>query len=224
VGFHIAQRLTLENKEVVVIDKRLEALKRFTDLLDVQTIHGSGSSPRVLEESGLKGAETFLAVTDSDETNLVACLFANTIAPGITKLARIRDEDYSRHWSDLVQQSLAIHTIINPEIEVVKTITQSLSLPNVEHVSEFADGRIRLIGLHIPNTSPVIGIRLQDLRVRTGALRFIVAAIFRNDRLIIPTGRDAVQRGDFVYFVCGSDELQDVLAVFGSRREPVRNV
>jgi len=77
VGFHIAQRLAQESKEVVVIDKRADALRRFTDLLDVKTIHGSGSNPRVLEEAGVKDAETFLAVTDSDETNLVSCLFAN---------------------------------------------------------------------------------------------------------------------------------------------------
>lgn len=224
VGFHIAQRLALEHKEVVVIDKRQEALKRFIDLLDVKTIHGSGSNPRILEDSGLKGAETFLAVTDSDEINLVACLFANAISPGILKLARIRDVDYSRHWSDLVQQHLAIHTIINPEIEVVKTISKSLELPGVEHVSDFAEGRIKLIGLHISGTSPVIGVRLQDLRTKTANLRFILAAIFRGDRLIVPAGRDRIQKGDFVYFVCGVHDLQNVLDVFGRRKEPIRNV
>lgn len=224
VGFHIAQRLALENKEVVVVDKQAEALKRFVDLLDVKTVHGSGSSPGVLEESGLRGAETFLAVTDSDETNLVACLFANAISPGIIKLARIRDEDYTRHWSDVVKQSLDIHTVINPEIEVVKTIEKSLAIPDVEHVSDFAEGRIKLIGLHVPNTSPVHGVRLQDLRQKTGELRYILAAIFRNDRLIVPIGTDRIQKGDFVYFVCGADELQAVLNVFGSRSEPIRNV
>lgn len=224
VGFHIAQRLAFENKEVVVIDKRAEALKRFSDLLDVQIIKGSGSSPSVLEESGIRGADTFLAVTDSDETNLVACLFANAIEPGIVKLARIRDEDYTRHWPELVQRSLNIHTVINPEVEVVKTIEKSLSVPDAEHVSDFAEGKIKLIGLRVGTTSPVVGERLQDLRQKTGELRFIIAAIFRNERLIVPIGKDRIKSGDLVYFVCGTDELNKVLKIFGSRAEPIRHI
>ncbi len=224
VGFHIAQRLAFENKEVVVIDKRAEALKRFTDLLDVQTIQGSGSSPSVLEESGIRGADTFLAVTDSDETNLVACLFANAIEPGIVKLARIRDEDYTRHWPELVQQSLNIHTVINPEIEVVKTIVQAMAVPDAEHVSDFAEGKIKLIGLRVRAESSVVGERLQDLRQKTGDLRFIIAAIFRSDRLIVPVGKDRIKAGDLVYFVCGNDELHGVLKIFGSRSDPIRHI
>jgi trk system potassium uptake protein len=224
VGFHIAQRLAYENKEVVVVDKRADALKRFVDLLDVQTIQGSGSSPSVLEQAGIQGADTFLAVTDSDETNLVACLFANALEPGIVKIARIRDEDYTRHWPELVQKSLHIHTIINPEVEVVKTISKSLTVPDAEHVSEFAEGRIKLIGLRIAANNPVVGERLQDLRVRTGEIRFVIAAIFRNERLIVPIGKDQIHAGDLVYFVCGTDELNQVLKIFGSRAEIIRHI
>ncbi|MCK8600994.1 Trk system potassium transporter TrkA [Desulfoferrobacter suflitae] len=224
VGFHIAQRLAYENKEVVVIDKRAEALRRFTDLLDVQTLQGSGSSPSILEEAGIRGADTFLAVTDSDETNLVACLFANALEPGIVKLARIRDEDYTHHWPELVEKSLDIHTVINPEIEVVRTIEKSLAVPDAEHVSDFADGRVKLVGLRIGPSSPIAGIRLQDLRQKTGALRFLIAAIFRNERLIIPGGKDRIRAQDLVYFVCEADELRKVLRIFGSKAEPIRNI
>ncbi|MDY0042024.1 MAG: Trk system potassium transporter TrkA [Desulforhabdus sp.] len=224
VGFHIAQRLAFENKEVVVIDKRAEALKRFADLLDVQTVQGSGSSPSVLEESGIRGADTFLAVTDSDETNLVACLFANAIEPGIVKFARIRDEDYTKHWPELVQKSLNIHTVINPEVEVVKTIEKSLTVPDAEHVSDFAEGKIKLIGLRVAAGSPVVGECLQDLRQKTGELRFIIAAIFRNERLIVPIGKDRVKAGDLLYFVCGTDQLEKVLKIFGSRSDPIRHI
>jgi len=224
VGFHIAKRLAFENKEVVVIDKRTEALKRFADLLDVQIIQGSGSSPSVLEESGIRGADTFLAVTDSDETNLVACLFANAIEPGIVKFARIRDEDYTKHWPGMVQKSLNIHTVINPEVEVVKTIEKSLAVPDAEHVSDFAEGKIKLIGLRIEASSPVVGERLQDLRQKTGELRFIIAAIFRNERLTVPIGKDRIKAGDLVYFVCGAEELNKVLKIFGIRAEPIRRI
>jgi len=224
VGFHTAQRLTIENKEVVVIDKQPEALKRFVDLLDVQTICGSGSSPRILEEAGVASAEMLLAVTDSDETNLVACLFAESISLGIVKLARIRDEDYFNFKPELTPRMLNIDTIINPENELIKTVMHSLAVPGAEHISDFAEGNIKLIGFRIEKDSPVIGIRLLELRKKIGGLRFIVAAIFRNDRLIIPFGNDIVKAYDLVYFVCETAELKAVLKMFGSRTEPVHNI
>lgn len=224
VGFHTAQRLTIENKEVVVVDKRPETLKRFTDLLDVQTLCGSGSSPRILEEAGVAGADMLLAVTDSDETNLVACLFAESLGPGIMKLARIRDEDYFHYKPELTPRMLNIDTIINPENELIKTVMHSLAVPGAEHISDFADGNIKLIGFRIEKDSPVIGIRLFELRKKIGSLRFIVAAIFRSDRLIIPFGNDKIKAHDLVYFVCEATELKPVLKIFGSRSEPVHNI
>ena len=224
VGFHIAQRLAQESKEVVVIDKRADALRRFTDLLDVKTIHGSGSNPRVLEEAGVKDAETFLAVTDSDETNLVSCLFANGLSPGINKLARIRDEGYFQYKPELTKRILDISSIINPEVEVVKTIQRAIATPGTDDVSEFADGRIKLISIRIASDSPVRGITLLDLRKRTGELRFIVGAILRNDRLIIPFGQDSVESGDTVLFVCGTEEMQEILSIFGIHTQVPRNI
>ncbi|MBU1712885.1 MAG: Trk system potassium transporter TrkA [Proteobacteria bacterium] len=224
VGFHTAQRLTIENKEVVVIDKQPEALKRFVDLLDVQTICGSGSSPRILEEAGVASAEMLLTVTDSDETNLVACLFAESISPGTMKLARIRDEDYFNYRPELTPRMLNIDTIINPEKELTKAVMHSLAVPGAEHISDFADGNIKLIGFRIEKDSPVIGIRLLELRKKIGGLRFIVAAIFRNDRLIIPFGNDTVKAYDLVYFVCETKELKPVLKIFGSRTEQVHRI
>ena len=91
VGYHIASRMAVENKEVVVIDRDPDAIKRLQDNVDVEAINGSGSSPVVLKAAGLKEAEILLAVTDSDESNLVACLMADVISPTTKKLARIRD-------------------------------------------------------------------------------------------------------------------------------------
>ncbi|MFO7665778.1 MAG: Trk system potassium transporter TrkA [Desulfobacterales bacterium] len=224
VGFHTAQRLANENKEVVVIDKQPETLKRFVDLLDVQTICGSGSSPRILEEAGVTGAEMLLTVTDSDETNLVACFFAESISPGTMKLARIRDEDYFHYRPELTPKMLNIDTVINPEKELVKTVMHSLAVPGAEYISDFADGNISLIGFRIEKDSPVIGIRILELRKKIGGLRFIVAAIFRNDRLIIPFGNDKIKAYDLVYLVCETKELKPVLKIFGSRTEQINRI
>lgn len=103
IGFHVAQRLSLEHKDVVVIDKNPEALRRISDHLDVQTIQGSGSSPVLLEQARIGQARLLLAVTDSDETNLTACLFARALAPDLTKLARIRNQEYLHYKSTLTR-------------------------------------------------------------------------------------------------------------------------
>ncbi|MEZ4551406.1 MAG: NAD-binding protein [Desulfobacterales bacterium] len=109
VGFHIASRLAYENKDVVVIDTDPEAVRMVSEKIDVNVIVGSGSSPLILEEAGIKGAEILLAVTDSDDTNLVACLMADTISPTTKKLARIRKRDYD-DYHQLFQASSRILT------------------------------------------------------------------------------------------------------------------
>ena len=141
VGFHIANRLALEKKDVVVIDKNSEALRRVHEALDVQAIQGCGSSPLILEEAGIKEADILLAVTDSDETNLVATFFANMLSPTTTKLARIRSEDYLSYQEALKGDPHRIDVIINPEEEAVKTVETLLRVPGAIEVGEFADGR-----------------------------------------------------------------------------------
>ena len=129
VGFHIASHLALENKDVVVVDKHPGALRRVSDNLDVQVVNGSGSSPVVLEEAGIQNAEIILAVTNSDETNLVACLVANIISPSTKKLARVRNADFDHYHLNFREQAPHIDTIINPDTEVVKTIHRMMSVP-----------------------------------------------------------------------------------------------
>lgn len=122
VGYHIASRLAAESKQVVVIDKNPEAIRRVAENLDVQTMLASGSSPAVLEEAGIKSAEILLAVTNSDESNLVSCLVSNMLSPNTKKLARIRSADYDDYHQMFSLAAPHIDTVINPEIEVVKTI------------------------------------------------------------------------------------------------------
>ena len=114
VGFHIASRLALESKDVVVVDYSAEALQRLTDSVDVQTVIGSGSSPSILESAGIREAEIMLAVTDSDEVNLVACLVADTLAPATKKLARLRDADFEHYHESFRTNAPHIDTVMQP--------------------------------------------------------------------------------------------------------------
>ncbi|MGE4553331.1 MAG: Trk system potassium transporter TrkA, partial [Desulfovibrionaceae bacterium] len=224
VGFHVARRLAVENKEVVVVDKDAEALRKVSEATDVQTVHGSGCSPRMLEQAGIREADILLAVTDSDEINLIACLFANTLAPGATKLARIRSEEYTEHKNLLTRGNLDITKIINPDQEVVDAVLRLMSVPGAVEINEFAGGKIRLIGLNPPEQSPVIGVKLLDLRAVIGEVPVVVAALVREGQLIVPRGDDRILKGDTVYIACEITNQDEILERFGIQVEPIRSV
>jgi len=224
VGFHVASHLTLENKEVVVIDKDPAAIRRVSDSLDVQALEGSGSSPVVLEEAGIQDAEIILAVTDSDEANLVACLVANTLSPTTKKLARVRNGDFDKYHDILREHAPHIDNIINPEIEVVKTIESMMRVPAAADVGEFADGRIQFIGIYLDKTSRLAGIKLAELPDKVTNARPLIAAVVREEELIIPRGNDRLMPGDLVYFICEKDKLQETLAVFDKHDQPANRV
>ena len=224
VGFQIASRLSLENKDVVVIEKNADALRRILENLDVQTIEGSGSNPAILEQAGIKGADILLALTDSDEVNLVASLFANILSPTTVKLARIRGEEYLMYQNALTQDPYRIDVMINPEVEAVKAVVRLLQVPGAVDVGEFADGRIKVIGVRLDADCSVTGTKLVDLKEKTGNKKILVAAISRNEKLIIPSGDDKILEGDLIYFVSELNELKGALKIFGKRAEPFDRV
>ncbi|GAB6094250.1 Trk system potassium transporter TrkA [Desulfatiferula olefinivorans] len=218
VGFHIASRLSHENKDVVVIDRDEAALRRVSENLDVQVIRGSGSSPSTLNEAGIKAASIMLAVTDSDEANLVACLVANIVSPTTKKLARIRHADYDSYHDHFREFAPHIDTIINPEIEVVKTIERLIEVPGALDVAEFADGRLQLIGMRIEKGNMLNGLKLMDFGSRFGEKASLVAGVVRNEQMIVPRGSDRMMAGDIVYFISEKNKLSGLLSLFG--KEP----
>ncbi len=222
VGFNIANRLAHENKDVVMIDEDHAAIRRLSDNLDVQVIQGSGSSPVILEEAGIREAEILLAVTNKDETNLVACLVADTISPTTKKLARIRNADYDKYHETFRLNAPHINTVINPEIEVIKTIDRMMSVPGAVDVGEFANGRVKLIGVKLDKDTQLAGVRLTDLPEKTGNRRILIAAVLRDEKLIIPRGDNKLMPDDLVYFISEQDKLSENLEIFNKRAEPVR--
>jgi trk system potassium uptake protein TrkA len=224
VGYHFAEWLAQEKKEVVVIDVNPEALRRVSEQLDVQILQGSGSNPRILEESGLKTADTILAVTDRDEVNLVACFFANVINPPIQKVALIRSPDYLRYRKALTRDILNIGLVINPEMEVVNSILRIMSAPEVEEVNDFMGGRVKMLGKYLGPESPLCGLKLMQLPDKIEHHRMIIAALVRDETLIIPKGKDTLQPGDFVYFVCQSMDIETILELFGKQKIHLKNI
>lgn len=224
VGYNIAGRLASENKRVVVIDTNKDAIQRLSEDIDVQVIAASGSNPEVLIDAGVKEADILLAVTDSDEINLVACLMANMISPTTKKLARIRKSEFDSYHDRFKNENPHIDTVINPEIEVVNTIKKLMEVPGATDVGSFVDGKVKYIGLRLGRHSPMAGMKLIDFSSRFGQDRPLIAAIIRNNEVIVPRGSNSVEAGDLVYFICETRTIEKTLGLFGEKIVPVQNV
>ncbi len=224
VGFHIASRLCAENKNVVVVDRDISAIQRVTEQLDVQAINGSGSNPVVLEEAGLKETEIMLAVTNSDETNLVACLVADLISPTTKKVARIREPAWGQYHEQFHNNPPHIDSIINPEVEVVKTIERLLFVPGAVDVGEFKGGRIKYVGIILDESARLCGVQLSKMGTVLGDSQPLITALVRGDELIIPSGKDRLMPNDLIYFISTEAKLIDTLKMFDKHEEEPKRV
>lgn len=215
VGFNIANRLAQESKSVVVIDQDAHATRRINEDLDVQTVTGSGSNPEILKEAGIDDADMLLAVTDSDEINIAACLMANLISPLTRKLVRLRNEHFIPFHSHLKNQPPKIDTIINPEAEVVKTVQKLMEIPGARDMGDFLNGKVRYVGIRLDKNSPIAGMALSQFYSAFGQDRPLIAAIIRGNEVIVPRGKDKTLAGDLVYFVTDACHLEKTLQLLG---------
>lgn len=222
VGFHIAQRLSRENQDVLLIDKDPDKIHRINEELDVQAILGSGTSPGMLQRSGIMDADMLVAATDSDEVNLIACMLARQLSPYLLKVARLRNPEYLGMKDLLARDTLGIDHIINPESAMVDTIRNLMLVPGASDVIDFVDGRIKLIGVTIRSDSPFAGKKLLSFQEMTDKL--LVGAIVRGNKVHIPHGEDTIQAGDLVYVVARSGELQRIFRFFQIKEEELRRV
>ena len=187
VGYHIADILSKEKQDVILIDRDEERLQELAETLDVMTLHGSGSSPEVLKKAGLEQADMVIAVTDSDETNMVACLLASTQSRVSFKIARIRNPELDEYSDIFDKDRLNISLCINPEREAVKNALDLIEFPGATEVTDFHDGRIKLIGFPVQG-GPVTGKPLQQLRETHPDSKMLITSIIRDEMLIEPRG------------------------------------
>jgi trk system potassium uptake protein TrkA len=222
VGFNIAQKLSEENHDVVLIDKDPQKIGRIADNLDVQAYLASGTSPQALKDSGIREADMLVAATDSDEVNLISCLLARNLNPYMIKLARVRNEEYLAEKELFGQDLLGIDHIINPQSAMVETILSLMKVPGASDVIDFVDGRVKLIGFNVPKDSPFAGRQLISFKDLEGKL--LVGAIVRGDQVVIPRGQDTIEVDDLVYLVVRNDEIDSALKLFDIKEASLRRV
>ncbi len=223
VGFHTALRLSSERHDVIVVDLSASRIREVAERMDVQTLVASGSSPLALQEAGVEHADMVVAVTDSDEVNMVACLYARLLAPSATRVARIRETDYLTMPEAFGPDHLDVASVINPEREVATQILNFLKVPAASSVTDFAGGKVKLLGLRVPAASPLVGSRMAQLRSPDGPV-FLVAAIERDGEMIVPRGEDILLSGDLAHLVARARDVDQVLTHFGLSNQPVRNM
>lgn len=221
VGYAIAKQLSPEAHDITMVDPNSEALSRADGMLDVMTLAGNGASISVLVSAGVRDADLVIAVTDSDETNLVCCLIAKRLGAKHT-VARVRNPEYHAD-AKLLRREIGLDMVINPDLAAAQEISRILSFPAAFRVEPFARGRIDMIGFQVMDGDEIAGVPLCELTQERRA-EVLICAAEREGNYIIPRGDFAPQVGDNIYMVGTGAELQKMLKSIGHKWQKVKTV
>ena len=226
VGYGIARALAREGNAVTIVDWSTELVDKVVTDLDVRGVVGHGSHPDVLERAGAAEADLIVAVTHSDETNMVACQVAHSLFETPMKIARVRAQNYlDPAWGDLFTTgNLPIDVVISPELEVGRAILQRVETPGAFNTAVFSGGRVQLLGIRLEERHPVAGSTTEQLMELFPDLRVAVVGVQREQTLFIPEMTDPLLAGDDVYVVAESTHAARVLDIFGRTEEKIRRV
>lgn len=222
-GMHLAQRLCREDRLVVLVDQNPTRLSDVQNMVDVQIVTGSASSPVVLREAGADTADIVAAVTGNDETNLLACALANMLNPKSVKLARIQNDEYTRTNEIHNPEVFNIRAVINPDAEVVNQIERMLRMPTAVDYGEFSGGRVKVIAVEL-QSGPLLDQPLTSFQQIVKDRDVRISGILRGENLFVPSASDKLRAGDVVYFVCLETSIGSVFSACESYYEPVRGV
>lgn len=211
VGSSVAANLAGEANDITVVDVDPDKLATLQDRLDIRTVKGYASHPYVLEKAGAADADIILAVTNSDESNMVACQIAYTMFHTPTKIARIRAPEYLSYPQLFVQEALPIDVLISPEQVLTDYVRKLIEYPGALQVLDFADGRVQLVAVRAHEESPLVGHPLIDKRVYMPKIDFRVAAIFRQGKPILPDGDTILNVDDEVFFIAAKKNIRPII-------------
>jgi trk system potassium uptake protein TrkA len=222
IGYHLSQSLSLEKEDIIVIDKDIDKTNKIRDALDVQAIEGTGSSLKILQQAGIKESDMLIAVTNSDEVNLISCAVASSQTKSLTKVARVRNFEYIENPELFNDSNPSVDHLINPDYEAVTSIMKLLQFPGAIDVVDFNNGRIKIIGLKVENPIFYDGIELNDIREKSGLDDLVVASIYRDNEVIIPRGYDKIYFDNIVYAITTNENINSLLTFFGKAYDPIK--
>ena len=226
VGYGIAERLAAEENDVSIIDTSEELIQAIRDTLDVRGYVGHGAHPETLSRAGADQADMIIAVTFSDEVNMIACQIAHSLFNVPKKIARIRAQGYlQQHWSDLFSSdNMPIDVIISPEIEVGNKVLRRIALPGAIDVVSFADDKVVMTAIECLENCPVVDRPLVQLTEMFPDLSTTTVGIWRHDNFIVPNSSDQLEVGDVAYVVSSYDQVNRTLALFGHEEQEAQRI
>jgi len=224
VGSTVAESLVSEANDITVVDSDGEKLRQLQDRLDLRTLTGNAAHPSTLEQAGIADTDMLLAVTQSDEVNLVACKLAASLYNTPTRIARIRSVDYLNREEVFSADNFCVDFSICPEQILTEYIVKLIEFPEALQVLEFADGKASLVAVRAFAGGPLVGNPLRFLRSHMPQVDARVAAIFRKDSPIIPEGNTVIEEGDEIFFIAAADNIRSVLNEMRRMDEPSKRV
>ena len=224
VGASVAESLVSEHNDITVVDIEPQRLRLLQDRLDLRTVLGSGAHPSVLVEAGIEDADLLVAVTQSDETNLVACRLAARMFNVPRRIARVRATDYLANAKVLGDEGFDVDLSICPEQVLTDYIVKLVQFPEALQVLDFADGKVSLVAVRAYSGGPLVGHPLKDMRKHIPGIDTRIVAIFRGDRSIVPDGDTVIEPGDEVFCLAASGHIREVMREMRRMDRPVKRV
>jgi len=224
VGSSLAENLTTEANDITLVDHNPDLLRALQDHLDIRTVQGEASYPEVLSSAGADDADMIIAVTDSDETNMIACQVAYTIFHTPTKIARVRAVEYLSHTQLFAPEALPVDVLISPEQLITDNIRRLIETPGALQVLDFADGQVQLVGVKAYYGGPLVGNELRRLREHMPTVDTRVAAIYRRNRAILPEGHTVIEADDEVFFIAAKKNIRAVMSELRRVDNPYKRI
>jgi len=227
VGATLAESLAREENDVSLVDSDPELLDALRDRMDIRVVAGHASTPSILKQAGIEDADLLVAVTSSDELNMVACQIAHSLFNTPTRIARIRSLGYTtgKVAKDLFSKNhMPVDVVITPEQLVTDHITRLLEQPGALQVLDFANGKVQLVAVRAFIGGPLVGQQLKELRNHMPTIDTRVAAIFRQDRAIMPEGDTVIEDGDEVFFIAATPHIRAVMGELRRLDNPYKRI
>lgn len=225
VGGTLAENLVDENNDITIVDTNTEPLRQLQDKFDLRVVSGHGSYPRILREAGAEDADMLVAVTNSDETNMIACQIASSLFNTPNKVARIRASEYIKETEKLfTPDHIPIDYLISPEQLVIDYIYKLIQYPGALQVVNFASGKVSIVAAKAYYGGSLVGNSLLNLREHLPHIDTRIAAIFRQDRPIRPQGSTIIEAGDEIFFVVATEHIRAVMSELQRLEKPYKRI
>ena len=213
VGTTLAANLVSEDNDITLVDNESQHLQNLQDKHDLRVVKGSPSSPKILRDAGAADADLMVAVTASDETNMIACQLGYTLFNTPTRIARIRNAEYLREKDKLFNdENVPIDHLISPENLVTDEITRLIAYPGALQVAYFANNRISIVIVKAYYGGPLVGYALSAFKEHMPHIDCRIISILRNDKLIRPQGSTIIEAGDEITFICATEHIKAVMS------------